>query len=250
MESNSLSEIGLNQSDVQVYFSLLELNECTVGPLTKKAGVPDSKIYAILEKLIAMGLASVIIKNNIKHFQVAHPDNIYDLLEKKEREIGEKKRELKEVIIPKIEARRKFSGEHQEARVYESFNGIKSAFNLILETVPTGGQYQVFMLGPTLKKRQVINFFQNFHDKRTNKKISVRLLSNIDHRSIVEKEHIYPGMEFRYTPQKLPIGTFIYENHVMTIVWEDEPTAFVIKSKRNYDYYLEFFEDVWSKAKK
>ena len=56
-------------------------------------------------------------------------------------------------------------------------------------------------------------------------------------------------MKVRFTGQKLPVGIFIFKNHVMTVVWEGKPTAFVIKSKRNYEYYKEFFEDTWKTAK-
>lgn len=55
-------------------------------------------------------------------------------------------------------------------------------------------------------------------------------------------------MKVRYTKQTLPTGVFIYGNSVMTVVWGEKPTAFVISSRKNYDYYREFFEDIWKKA--
>ena len=57
-------------------------------------------------------------------------------------------------------------------------------------------------------------------------------------------------MEIDYTNQKLPIGALIFKGHVMTIVWEDKPTAFIIKSKKNYEYYKSFFDELWKIAKK
>ena len=55
-------------------------------------------------------------------------------------------------------------------------------------------------------------------------------------------------MKFKFTSQSLPTGLFIYKDHVMTIIWGERPTAFVIKSKKNYEYYKEFFEDMWKKS--
>jgi hypothetical protein len=46
----------------------------------------------------------------------------------------------------------------------------------------------------------------------------------------------------------LPLGTYIFNGHVMTVVWGEVPTAFVIKSKKNYQYYKDFFEEVWKKT--
>jgi len=34
----------------------------------------------------------------------------------------------------------------------------------------------------------------------------------------------------------------------MTVIWEGKPTAFVIKSRKNYDYYKDFFDDMWESA--
>ena len=83
MDTRLLSQIGLTNSDIKVYFALLELESSTVGPIIKKSRVPDSKIYAILEKLKSRGLVSFVIKNNVKHFQCADPKNLISIIEEK-----------------------------------------------------------------------------------------------------------------------------------------------------------------------
>lgn len=249
METGILTQIGLTESEIKVYFALLELESSTVGPIIEKAKVPDSKIYIILEKLKEKGLVSFVIKNNVKHFQASDPKNLISILNEKEQEIIEQKKELEEKIIPQIELKRKLVEEKQEAIVYETVEGLKSAFNLILQTLKAGEEYQVFVLGEALKEKSVIRFLQNYHKKRIEKGIIVRLISEEMYKESIEEFHLYKGMTVRYTNQKLPIGTFIFKNHVMTIVWEEKPTAFVIKSRKNYEYYKAFFEDIWMKAK-
>lgn len=249
MDTSVLTQIGLTESEIKVYFALLELESSTVGPIIEKAKVPDSKIYTILEKLKDKGLISFVIKNNVKHFQASDPKNLINILNDKQEEILKQKKEFEENIIPQIELRRKFTEEKQEAIVYESFEGIKSAFNLILETLNHGEEYQVCMLGEALKEKSVIRFFQNYHKKRIEKHIKVRLISNNNFKEIINKFHQYKNMLIRFTHQKLPIGTFIFKSHVMTVIWEEKPTAFVIKSRKNYEYYKAFFEDIWKKSK-
>ena len=51
METKTLKGIGLTDSEIKVYFALLELESSTVGKIIEKSRVPDSKIYSILEKL-------------------------------------------------------------------------------------------------------------------------------------------------------------------------------------------------------
>jgi len=248
VETKMLAQIGLTESEIKVYFALLEMESSTVGPIIKKAKVPHSKIYEILEKLEEKGLVSFVIKNNVKHFQASDPRNLINILDEKEQAIEKQKKELEETVIPQIEQRRKLTEEKQEATVYESFDGIRAAFSLILETLKAGEEYQAFTLGEALKEKKVINFFRNYHMKRIQKGIKVRLLSTPDLRQTIKNHHLYRGMKARFTAQKLPIGIFIFKGHVMTVVWEERPTAFVIKSKKNYEYYKEFFEDVWVKA--
>ena len=249
MDAKVLHEIGLTESEIRVYFALLELEMSTVGPIIGRAKVPDSKIYAILEKLKGKGLVSFVIKNNVRHFQASDPGNLIRILNDKERAIETQKRELKETIIPQIMQRRKLTEDKQEATVYEGREGLKSAFNLILEALSRGEEYQAFVLGEPLKENLVIQFFKNYHKKRVEKGIIVRLLSNTGLKDTIKKYHIYKGMKVRFTGQKLPVGIFIFKNHVITVVWEGKPTAFVIKSKRNYEYYKGFFEDTWKTAK-
>jgi len=94
MDTEVLMQLGLNESDVKVYFALLELESSSVGKIYEKAGVADSKIYVILEKLKGKGLVSFVVKNNVKHFQASDPKNLLRLISEKERELGEQKREL------------------------------------------------------------------------------------------------------------------------------------------------------------
>jgi sugar-specific transcriptional regulator TrmB len=243
-----LNQIGLTESEIKVYFALLELESSTVGPLIEKAKVPDSKIYSILEKLKEKGLAGFVIKNNVKHFQASDPKNLAALLNEKEEEIAAERKELEEKIIPYIESRRKFTEEKQEATVYESYAGLKSAFNLILDNLTAGEEYCVFMLGESLKEKKVISFFQTYHKKRMEKGIRARLISNTEFKDLVLSTHHYKGMKIRFTRQKLPVGIFIFKNRVMTVLWGEKPTAFVITSKKNYDHYMGFFEGMWSSS--
>ncbi len=248
METEGLRKIGLTDSEIKVYFALLQTETSKVGPLIEKARVPDSKIYSILEKLKEKGLASFVIKNNVRHFSASGPENLVKIIEEKESSLEALKKELTEKIIPQIEERQRLTEDKQEATVYEAFDGVRAAFNLILDTLERGDEYQVFMLGDALKEKRVIRLFENYHKRRIEKGIRVRLLSERSFVRVINKFHRYKGMKIRFTNMKLPVGTFIFRNHVMTVVWGEKPSAFVIKSARNYNYYKEFFDYMWNKA--
>ena len=62
-----LEGIGLSKGEVKTYFALLELGPSTTGEIINKASVSRSKVYEMLDRLMKRGLASYVIKENIKY---------------------------------------------------------------------------------------------------------------------------------------------------------------------------------------
>jgi HTH-type transcriptional regulator, sugar sensing transcriptional regulator len=244
MNTEVLENIGLSKNEIKVYFALLDLNQATATPIIKKAGIPHSKVYPVLEKLIAKGMASYVLRNNVKHFQASSPASLISVLNQKERQIKDQKFELKK-IIPKLELNRKLTEERQEAAVYEGLEGVKTAFQLILDTSRPGSEYLVFSLGEELKSRPIRQFYRTYQLKRIKRKMKVRILANKKLREIFLKYHKYKDFNVRYSTLRLPTGIFIFGNHVMTVVWGETPTAFIITSRNNAKAYSAFFEEIW-----
>src|SRR3989339_1271719 len=150
MNQDILEQVGLSKNEIKVYFALLELEQASATPIVKKAAIPNSKIYPILDKLIQRGLASFVLKNKERYFQASDPKNLIELLENKEKLILEQKQEI-EKLIPQIELKRKLAKNRAEAVVYEGIKGIKAAFNHLLSSLHPGEEYYVFTLGEELK---------------------------------------------------------------------------------------------------
>lgn len=249
MDIKVLEEIGLSRNEIKIYFALLELDQASATPIVKKSGIPNSKVYPTLEKLIQKGLVSFVVKNRVKYFQASEPENFLDLLEKKEIQISRQKETIKD-LIPDIKKRREINSDKQEATVYEGIKGVKAAFDEILSNLKSGDKYYVFTLGNELEKVELKSFFRNFHAKRIKRNISVKFIANTSLRGIFEEHHNYKKISIKYSNQTFPSGIFIFADKVMTVVWEKKPTAFVITSKNNYEKYKEFFEESWKNAKK
>ena len=79
-------------------------------------------------------------------------------------------------------------------------------------------------------------------------KISLRTLPNISLKETFKKFYRFKYMKIKYTPQKLPIGVFIFKNHVLNVIWGEKPVGFLIKSKENYLRWQNFFEEQWAKS--
>lgn len=247
-----LEEIGLSKGESKVYAALLDTGESSVGPLSKKAEVTQSKIYPIINKLIKKGLCTEIIKSGTRYFEATNPKRIIDFLEEKNKKINEEKDKIKK-LIPKIEEHKKFSKNPQTARVYQTFQGLKTLYEEILEELK--GQKKDF-IGFTLGReeyhyKESEYFFMQYDTKRRKLGIKTKLLGYIKQKkfidSITKKDK---NIEVRYLHYNLPTGIIIFGNKVATLVWTEIPTAFVIESKQIAESYEKFFWDMWKIAKK
>lgn len=246
-----LSEIGLTDSEIKVYLALLELDTSSVGPLIEKSRVPDSKIYQLLGKLIEKGLASFVIKNNVKHYQASDPTNILALLDDRSRKIDEQKQRIKTELIPAIKLKKQLKEEKQEAIVYEGIEGVKAAYQKVLDTMNKGDEYYVFLIiGEALRDPRSIRFFANYHTRRAELGIHVKFIGPEEDRIVITSDYHHKLAENRFTKEKFPVGIIIFKGYVMTLIWGKKPTAFIIKSEQNYSRYKHYFLDVWKKAKK
>ena len=248
MAMEILGQIGLSKNETKIYLALLSLNSATAGGLIKKAAIPRSKIYVVLDKLIEKGLASFVVKGRIRYFQASPPYSLKEVLEKKEKEIREQKQEIDE-LIPKLVEMQKTGYEEQKATLFEGIKGVKAAMTDIVNMLEKGESYDVFTLGEELGREDVILFFKAYHAQRLRKKIRIRLITNKKASEAMRKYQMYPLMKLRISGQTMPTGIFIYADKVLTLIWGEKPIAVIVKSKLLNQRYREFFEEMWKGAK-
>lgn len=243
MNKQILKEIGLSDREIAVYVALLKIGTTTTGLLVKKSKVQNSKIYETLEKLIQKGLATYIIKGKIKHFQAITPKALLNFF-------NERKDVLQDTVN-ELEILQKKKEEELTARIYEGIKAIKSAFYEMYDYIGKNGEYCVFPIGKNLEREEVIQFFAQIFHKRLDMKIKIRTLPNINWKNIIEKNYKqYKLIKIRYINRDFPTGIFIFKNHLLSIIWGKNPTAFLIKSNENYIKWQKFFNEQWKLAKK
>ena len=243
-----LEEVGLSKNEIKVYFALLELDISTTTPLVKKSGIPNSKIYPTLDKLLAKGLVSSVLKDNVRHFQASSPSNLIEMLKRRESLISEQKRKLRE-LIPQIVLKKKLSKEKQVATVYEGMKGIAAVYHDILDVMHKGEEYYVFNLSTLDNYEKVVPFYKNYHLKRDRRGIIVNIITDTRLKGIAKE--VFRGMRhcrLKFMDEPLPSSTLIYANKVVTILFGDKPTAFMIESRQNYEQYRQFFVNMWNRA--
>jgi sugar-specific transcriptional regulator TrmB len=252
MNTEILEQIGFSKGEIKVYFAMLELGQSTIGPISKKSGVTISKVYPAIEKLAKKGLSNYIIKSGTKYFQASSPNTIISYLDEKKELIEIEKKEINK-IIPQIEAKQKLALDSQNAEVYETFDGIRTLYNEIIQTLEENkDDFIGFTLGEEeYAFKESEHFFNEYDTKRRERGINVKLLGFDKQRSFLKKATKEDkNITIKFLPYKLPTGVIIFGDKVATLTWQEIPRAFVIQSKQVADSYRKFFEDMWKQAKK
>jgi sugar-specific transcriptional regulator TrmB len=81
----SLKQLGLSLNESKAYLCLLRKSGVTGYELSKNAGVPPSKIYDSLNKLLAKGFISVIKSNYAPKYVAIEPAKNLERYQKEKR---------------------------------------------------------------------------------------------------------------------------------------------------------------------
>jgi len=247
MDTKILEKAGFTKGEIRVYLALLRLGETTTGDIIKKSKITGSKVYEILEKLIEKGLVSYIIKEKTKYFQASSPKRLLDYINKKEEEIKNQKRDI-EKVIPSLEEIQKFKQKVQSSQIFEGYEGVKTVFNLILESLKPNEEYYAFSLGEELRNKNLMLFLQNYHTKRIRKKVKVKIIATSKEKPLFKKLSKLKNLQVRYYKNPVPLGVFIFKDYVATFTFKEKPTVFLIKSDQVSNSYKEFFVNLWHQA--
>jgi sugar-specific transcriptional regulator TrmB len=254
METNSaLRKIGLTDGEVRVYTALLDLGPSSSGPIVKESHISSSKVYPILDRLIAKGLVSHIKKAGTRIFQTTSPDKILELLDKKKQEIEKQKAEIRD-IIPNLVKRQKSLLQKHEATVYEGYKGVKTYYRNLLKEMKKGDERLVFGARsgyPVAKGAQY--FFQAYHRDWSKKGLRTKLIFNKDLKGSKSTKYFEqsPLTQVRYLSQVTLSSMGIQRDMVDMLVWTKETQlVFVIKSKEVARTFREYFDVLWKMARK
>ncbi|MBI3033323.1 hypothetical protein HYY69_07645 [Candidatus Woesearchaeota archaeon] len=245
-----LSQLGLSQNEIKVYFGLLTLGTTTTTPLVRAVKIPISKIYPTLEKLLHKGLVSYIIKNNVKYFQATDPEKLLELIGNKQKDLLQQKQQL-EKLIPQLKLKQQETPEKEEATIYEGIKGLETVYDDLLRSMEKGDEYYVINLHPQDNYQRYQLFYRKYHMKRDAKGVHVHILTHTSQKKLAKT--IFKGLHhcsLRFTSEALPSSMLIYKNKVATLLLREDPVIIVVESQQNTQQYKHFFQTLWKQGKK
>ena len=157
----ALKKFGLSEKEAKIYIASLELGESTASDIAIKSNLPRTLVYDILERLIEIGIASYVIKNNKKFFLASDPSQLSEILKEKQ--------EIIKNILPELISLQKLKGvKRPKIEIYEGKEGMKSVMNNILNS----DVREFYAYGSSRSSYEIIPaFMDDWHKKRIKKKI-------------------------------------------------------------------------------
>jgi sugar-specific transcriptional regulator TrmB len=247
-----LKEMGLTNTEINIYLSLLELGPSTINPIAKRNKLQSSSTFYCLNSLTEKGFVSYTTKNNRKHYEAINPKSLSSIIDHKVKKLETQKNYLKR-SLPELNALKALSKPEHSAKLYEGFAGIKAVFGQVIESLKKGEEYYSFYMSEEPNDLEISEFFKIFNRRLKTKGIKLKLLAKQNYKKVFTKKYgsrfLKTYQEIRYTKENIPIGTTIFKDNIAFFIWNKNPYAFTIKSPEMAEAYRKHFLSLWKKAK-
>lgn len=231
-----LRKLGLNEKEIRVYLSCLELKYSSVQKIAKSSKLSRPTTYRIIESLLKKELVSKAKNKKSSLIAAESPDKILGLLKVQKRKIEEQEREFLRIIS--FLNNKYYLSSKNEIRAYSGSEGI----NFLLDDFST-----------TSSKKISIFFFENTNSEKNKlteiyKKIRKRL-GKIEIRELHEKDSIFPKKKEDYVTRKKLLCNFSLTPGILIIsnklIYVKKDRGFLIENEKVISIAENFFNAFW-----
>ncbi len=237
MDTKILEEMGFSPKEIDVYMTVLSMEDSSVFEIMSKAKVSRQSIYEILEKLLDKGLISYIIKDRKKKYNVVNPQRLVELIKEKEAKL--------QSLLPELLKRYNRKKEDTKFEMFVGKEGMKTVTSKVLKE---GKPLYVFA-----NEGEIFDFLKYYMPHQIRKEEKIKLpVKVIFIESARKKKLSFSMTEVRYIPDNYssPISISIYGDNVHILIFsKDNPLALYIKSKEISDSFMNYFNLMWKMAK-
>jgi sugar-specific transcriptional regulator TrmB len=244
MDTKILEELGLTQSEIKTYITLLELGSSTAGLILEKSNLQNSVVHRALNSLIEKGLINYIMEGRRKIYQATDPENFITFIENKKKNFME--------ILPELKQKQNTLKENEATTIYKGKRGIQEVyFKLINQPVKEVKEYLTFGGGEECANFMGEHWWLNMHTKRVENKLpsrqvfdeSVRKIGkNIESKKLTKVKYL--SKEFAQFQETVIVGEY-----VAISVFTENAYSFLIKDKKVAEGYKKYFELLWKIGK-
>jgi len=254
-----LIKLGLDEDGAIVYTTLLSYGPLTVLNLSRKANIPRTMVYRIVDELVRKGLLEEIVDENTKLYSSVEPDGLTPLVNQRldeAKQLANNFPQVKNLLLQQVH------GKSPDTKVafYKGKTGIKQMVYNVLSA-------KTEVVGYTFEVLESITgnvFAKRFYEEFVRKNLKMRdVYSDVYLKSAnsvnaainnpLTPENWHRQVESRYLPDKdlfVNVQMDIYNDVISYYSWhEGEVFGVEIKNRKVADFQRQIFEMVWEKAK-
>lgn len=252
IETGVLETLGLSENEILLYTNMLQMQKATVRELGTLGLFPRTMLYHVLNQLIGKGLVeSFDLPSKKTTFTAKDPENLYQLLHKKEQDFKHNAENIKE-LIPKLKTQFSLFGTIPNIRTFHGVLGYENALEDIF-----------------ISKPDCIYAYENFHTKKT----GIEVRQNFENRRVLKKlkkdvvffdskENLQKLKEIVYNDytnyrgvlgeelQEFNTDLILYSNKLLYTVHNGhEPACILIEDKSLFAMQKSLFKNLWATGK-
>ncbi len=242
----NLAQLGLEEKEVTVYLTSLELGPASVQKITDKSGIKRSTVYEMMKKLKEKGLLSETVNEKRRLIIASNPEKLKQNIDSQ--------RELLHQILPELKSLANIGGIKPKITFYEGVSGLREIYNLTLRAKIKTADW----ISPIQSIVEMVG--EDFLTAYINKRIKM----NYWVRSIHITAHQYPTYKYlhpktfdatlrrvKFTPPEIDIPNVIilWDSKVAIMSSAKERIGFVIESEELTKSIKVFYELLWNISK-
>lgn len=245
-----LEVLGLSNKEIGVYLANLELGETSIMSVVKKADLPRTTVYHILEKLRDRGLIE-ILETRTRRIYIPHqPRKILTLLEQKQNKLKEDIKTFSQTL-PELVRLYDFSPYLPKIRIFKG-KEVKQIYEEILE-LPID---ETLYVSELTRFEEMVDrkYFRGWIKRRVAKGIKARGIL-VKSEEVTDEPTYKAGKKYlrtiRYAPKgfKCPGSFSINGDNVSFITTAKEEIGFVITSRDFATFIKSWFRELWKVSK-
>ncbi|MFZ2303641.1 MAG: helix-turn-helix domain-containing protein [Minisyncoccia bacterium] len=245
MDLDLLLQFGLHKNDIKVYEALVSLGQTKSGELMTQAKVGSSRLYASLDALIAKGLVSYEVRNNVRYYK---PEKIDGMIEQSK----ESTRAL-EALAEKIKSITPVVAERNETNVFEGYHGFKRAFHEHVDRMGKKEELRIIGFGARApEKRALSKFLDEINEITESKKCKINILFDDEFKGKPGTANLGKDTDVRFLPSSYfgPTAYNISKTEVLLSVWGKDPLVIRIRNPILVASFTAHFDFLMSLSKK
>ncbi len=242
MNKGILKEIGLTDSEIEVYLDLVKHDESLASETASRVKISRTYIYDAIKNLIDKGLIIYVIKNNRKYFRSLEVGKLLEYLDERTAQLKKQKEEVND-LIKELKVFQKPIKEKPLVEIFEGKEGLKTILNDIVKQ-----DKDIIAWGATDRIKDYLPdwFLERYVKEKAKKKIKTRQLHVEGEKTLKGPGYILKAVTKEFSG---PVTFGAYSNRVVIFFWSEIPIVIRVINKEISDSFRKHFEHLWRRIK-